>query len=180
MAKTGGGRGTNQYQVRGISQASRQDASVLDGLAGEQVAPTATPTSVTDPTPRASVISRLVQHPPVNFGRPCRSLRTSGRPCRRSVHGDAQRCPKCYDDLSHSPHIWQRALLARDPAPLPEQVAWRLAHDPVAAVAAEMACRSDLTDEIRSYLASSSHRLVQKTLQRSEVALSFAEAPAAS
>ena len=33
MGKTGGGRGTNQYQVHGVSQASSQDAAVLDGLA---------------------------------------------------------------------------------------------------------------------------------------------------
>ena len=33
MGKTGGGRGTNQYQVRGVSQASSQDAAVLDDLA---------------------------------------------------------------------------------------------------------------------------------------------------
>ena len=33
MGKTGGGRGTNQYGVKGVSQASRQDARVLDDLA---------------------------------------------------------------------------------------------------------------------------------------------------
>lgn len=182
MSKTGGGRGTNQYAVRGASQAARQDASVLDGLAGEQVAPDAAPASAPTPAPahRPSVISRLVQHPPVNFGRPCTSLRASGRPCRRSVRGDTPRCPRCYDELSQSPNIWQRALLARDPAALPERVAWRLARDPVAAVAAEMAHRSDLTDEIRSYLASSPHRLVQKTLQRAEVGSLATEASATS
>ena len=35
MSKTGGGRGTNQYAVRGVSQASSQDAAVLDDLAGD-------------------------------------------------------------------------------------------------------------------------------------------------
>ena len=35
-AKTGGGRGTNQYQVRGVSQASRQSAAVLDDLAASE------------------------------------------------------------------------------------------------------------------------------------------------
>ena len=33
MSKTGGGRGTNQYGVRGVSQASQQDTGVLDDLA---------------------------------------------------------------------------------------------------------------------------------------------------
>ena len=32
MTKTGGGRGTNQYQVQGVSQASRQSTAVLDDL----------------------------------------------------------------------------------------------------------------------------------------------------
>ena len=34
--KTGGGRGTNQYAVRGVSQASRQSVAVLDDLATEE------------------------------------------------------------------------------------------------------------------------------------------------
>lgn len=32
MGKTGGGKGTNQHAVRGVSQALRQDAIVLDDL----------------------------------------------------------------------------------------------------------------------------------------------------
>ena len=32
MTKTGGGRGTNQYQVQGVSQARYQDTAVLDDL----------------------------------------------------------------------------------------------------------------------------------------------------
>ena len=35
MGKTGGGIGTNQYAVRGVSQVSRQGAGVLDDLAEE-------------------------------------------------------------------------------------------------------------------------------------------------
>jgi hypothetical protein len=35
-AKTGGGRGTNQYAVKGVSRASRQSASVLDDLAASE------------------------------------------------------------------------------------------------------------------------------------------------
>lgn len=35
--KTGGTRGTNQYAVQGVSQASRQSAAVLDDLAAEVV-----------------------------------------------------------------------------------------------------------------------------------------------
>ena len=48
MGKTGGGKGTNQYGVKGVSQASRQDAAVLDGLAvdaGEPI-PFGTPAEV--------------------------------------------------------------------------------------------------------------------------------------
>ena len=33
MGKTGGGRGTNQYAVRGVSRANRQNPPVLDRLA---------------------------------------------------------------------------------------------------------------------------------------------------
>ena len=33
---TGGGRGTNQYAVQGVSQASRQSVAVLDDLATEE------------------------------------------------------------------------------------------------------------------------------------------------
>lgn len=36
MSETGGGKGTNQYQVRGISQASRQAQSVVDELAATE------------------------------------------------------------------------------------------------------------------------------------------------
>lgn len=32
MGKTGGGKGTNQYVVKGTSKVSRQDVSVVDGL----------------------------------------------------------------------------------------------------------------------------------------------------
>lgn len=41
MGKTGGGKGTNQYAVRGVSQVSRQDASVLDGLGSDPTEPIA-------------------------------------------------------------------------------------------------------------------------------------------
>lgn len=168
MGKTGGGRGTNQYALRGVSQVQHQDAAVLEGLSRDQESPQGTrPAPVAE---RRSLVSRVVMHPPINFGQPCTSLRRSGRPCRHSVRGQGVRCPRCYEELSRSPEIWQRALLARDPAPLPEQVAWRLARDPVAAVAAEVAKRHDISDEMRAYLASSPHRLVQKTLQRSETA----------
>ena len=34
MGKTGGGKGTNQYAVRGASQAGRQGTAVLDDLSG--------------------------------------------------------------------------------------------------------------------------------------------------
>jgi hypothetical protein len=37
MTKTGGGKGTNQYAVKGVSQASRQSTAVLDDLAAEVV-----------------------------------------------------------------------------------------------------------------------------------------------
>ena len=33
MGRTGGGRGTNQYQVSGMSRSSRQAAAVVDALA---------------------------------------------------------------------------------------------------------------------------------------------------
>ena len=36
MSKTGGGRGTNQYAVRGVSQANQQEADVVDGLAASE------------------------------------------------------------------------------------------------------------------------------------------------
>ena len=36
MGKAGGGKGTNQHQVQGVSQACRQDAGVLDGLASDE------------------------------------------------------------------------------------------------------------------------------------------------
>ncbi len=35
MSKTGGGRGTNQYAVKGVSRARAQDSAVLDDLAKE-------------------------------------------------------------------------------------------------------------------------------------------------
>ena len=37
MGKTGGGRGTNQYAVKGVSQASRQSVAGLDDRAAEDV-----------------------------------------------------------------------------------------------------------------------------------------------
>ena len=37
MGKTGGRRGTNQYAVKGVSQASRQSVAVLDDLATEVI-----------------------------------------------------------------------------------------------------------------------------------------------
>lgn len=39
MSKTGGGRGTNQYQTQGVGQASRQSTAVLDDLSHEEDAP---------------------------------------------------------------------------------------------------------------------------------------------
>lgn len=36
MGKTGGGKGTNQYAVQGVSQASRQGTAVLDDLAAAE------------------------------------------------------------------------------------------------------------------------------------------------
>lgn len=53
MSKTGGGKGTNGYAVKGVSRASRQSAAVLDDLAAEHPAATTKHITVIDP-PRFS------------------------------------------------------------------------------------------------------------------------------
>jgi hypothetical protein len=59
MSKTGGGAGTNQYAVQGVSQANRQDTAVLDGLAGNPSTPPEVPAEMADSNTDAPTIEDL-------------------------------------------------------------------------------------------------------------------------